>query len=31
MATRIKVALPTGYPYQDSWLLLAERAVRRPP
>ncbi len=31
MATRIKVALPTGYPYQDSWLLLAARAVRRPP
>lgn len=31
MATRIRVALPTGYPYQDSWLLLAERAVRRPP
>jgi hypothetical protein len=31
MATRIKVALPTGYPYQNSWLLLAERAVRRPP
>jgi hypothetical protein len=31
MATRIKVALPTGYPYQNSWMLLAERAVRRPP
>ena len=31
MATRIKVALPTGYPYQGSWLLLAGRAVRRPP
>jgi hypothetical protein len=31
MATRIKVVLPTGYPYQDSWLLLAGRAVRRPP
>lgn len=31
MATRIKVALPTGYPHQDAWLLLAERAVRRPP
>ena len=23
MATRIKVALPSSYPYQDSWLLLA--------
>jgi hypothetical protein len=31
MASRIKIALPSGYPYQDSWLLLAERAVRRPP
>ena len=31
MATRIKVALPTAYPYQESWLLLAERAVTRPP
>jgi hypothetical protein len=31
MATRIKVALPCAYPYQQSWLLLAERAVRRPP
>ena len=27
MATRIKVALPSSYPYQDSWLLLA--AARR--
>src|SRR5271165_6603413 len=31
MATRIKVALPTSFPYQDSWLLLAERATKRPP
>jgi Transposase DDE domain group 1 len=31
MATRIKVALPTAYPYRDSWLLLAGRAVTRPP
>ncbi|MEO8884032.1 MAG: IS1380 family transposase [Devosia sp.] len=31
LATRIKVALPTAYPYQDSWLLLAERAGKRPP
>lgn len=31
MATRIKVALPSCYPYQDSWLLLAARAVTRPP
>ena len=31
MATRIKVALPSCYPYQDSWLLLAARAVKRPP
>jgi Transposase DDE domain group 1 len=31
MATRIKIALPSSYPYQDSWMLLAERAARRPP
>ena len=31
MATRIKVALPTSFPYPDSWLLLAERATKRPP
>jgi hypothetical protein len=31
MATRIKVALPSCYPYQDSWMLSAERAARRPP
>jgi hypothetical protein len=29
MATRIKVALPTACPYRDTWLLLAERAIRR--
>jgi hypothetical protein len=31
MATRIKIALPSNYPYQDSWMLLTERATRRPP
>jgi hypothetical protein len=31
MATRIKVALPSAYPYRDSWLLLAARAASRPP
>ena len=31
MATRIKIALPSNYPYQHSWMLLAERAARRPP
>jgi len=31
MATRIKIALPSSYPYPDSWMLLAERAARRPP
>ena len=30
-ATRIRIALPTGYPYQASWRLLAERAAARPP
>src|SRR5215472_13503222 len=25
--TRIRIALPTGYPYQASWWLLAERAA----
>ena len=29
--TRIRIALPTGYPYQASWRLLAERAAARPP
>ena len=31
MATRIKVSLSSGYPYQDSWILLTQRAARRPP
>jgi hypothetical protein len=31
MRTRIRIALPTGYPYQASWRLLAERAAARPP
>ncbi len=31
MATRIKVALPTCYPHQASWALLAIRAVKLPP
>lgn len=31
MATRIKIALPSNYPYQASWKLLAERAAARPP
>jgi hypothetical protein len=31
MATRIKIALPSSYPYPDSWMLLAQRAARRPP
>jgi len=31
MATRIKIALPSNYPYQASWKLLAERATARPP
>jgi len=31
MASRIKIALPSSYPYQESWMLLAERAARRPP
>lgn len=31
VASRINVALPSCYPYQDSWLLLAERADTRPP
>ncbi len=31
MATRIKIALPSSYPYQDSWMLLAEGAASRPP
>jgi hypothetical protein len=31
MATRIKVALPSCYPHQGGWGLLAIRAAKRPP
>ena len=31
MKTRIKVALPSSYPHQHSWALLAGRAAKRPP
>jgi hypothetical protein len=31
MKTRIKVALPTSYPHQASWTLLAGRAAALPP
>jgi hypothetical protein len=31
MKTRIKVALPTSYPHQSSWALLASRAAKLPP
>jgi hypothetical protein len=31
MKTRIKVALPSGYPHQQSWALLAGRTVKLPP
>ena len=31
MKTRIKVALPSGYPHQQSWAFLAGRAVKLPP
>jgi hypothetical protein len=31
MVTRIKVALPSCYPYQTSWALLACRAIELPP
>ena len=31
MATRIKVALPPCYPYQDSLILLSARAAKLPP
>jgi len=31
MRTRIKVALPSCYPHQQSWALLAGRAVKLPP
>jgi Transposase DDE domain group 1 len=30
MATRIKVALPSSYPYRDSLMPLAARAARPP-
>ena len=31
MATRIKIALPSSYPHQEIWTLLAYRAATRPP
>ena len=31
LKTRIKVALPTCYPHQPSWALLAGRAVKLVP
>ena len=31
IATRIKVVLPSSYPYQNSWLLFVQRAAPRPP
>jgi hypothetical protein len=31
MKTRIKVALPSCYPYQTSWALLGSRALKLPP
>ena len=31
MRTRIRIALPTAYPHQASWRLLAQRAATRPP
>jgi hypothetical protein len=31
MKTRIKVALPSCYPHQTSWALLAGRAIKLPP
>jgi hypothetical protein len=30
LATRIKLALPSSYPYQRSFMLLAARAARPP-
>ena len=30
MVTRIKLALPSGYPYRDSLILLAARAAKPP-
>jgi len=31
LKTRIKLALPTSYPHQSSWALLASRAAKLPP
>jgi hypothetical protein len=31
MTTRIKIALPSVYPYRKIWALLAKRAIARPP
>jgi hypothetical protein len=31
MVTRIKVALPSCYPHQTSWMLLASRPTKLPP
>ena len=31
MATRIKVSLPSSYPYKDSLVLLSARAAKLPP
>ena len=31
LKTRIKVALPTCYPHQTAWTLLAKRALKLPP
>jgi hypothetical protein len=31
LATRIKVALPSAFPYQETWGLLARRAMKLPP
>ena len=31
MVTRIKVALPSAYPYRESLALLAARAIKLPP
>jgi hypothetical protein len=31
MVTRIKVALPSSYPYQESLALLAARTAKLPP
>jgi len=31
MVTRIKVALPSAFPYQTTMALLADRAAKLPP